>query len=64
MEIKKPKKSHEILIGKRDLHIKDLVDIARNGAKIRLTRVAESRIRRARTLIEKWVQEGKVIYGK
>lgn len=63
METKKHEKHHEILIGKRDLRIKDLVDIARNGAKIRLAKVAETRIRRARTLIEKWVQEGKVIYG-
>lgn len=53
----------EILIGERELDIKDIVDIARNGSKIRLGRVAEDRIRSARKLIEKWVQEGAVIYG-
>jgi len=53
----------EILIGIRDLTIEDLVEISRKGARIGFSKEAEERIQKARALIERWVDEGKVIYG-
>ena len=53
----------DILIGDRNLAVDDLVAVARKGAAIRLSRRAEKRIRDAGALIEKWVGDGKVIYG-
>ena len=41
----------------------DLIAIARQGAKVRLTKKAEKNIINCRKLIEKWVKEGKTIYG-
>jgi len=43
--------------------LNDLVDIARNGAGVTITSDSEERILRARTLIERWVEEEKTIYG-
>ncbi len=53
----------EILLGIDGMSLENLVAIAREGAKVRLTRESEERLLNARNLIEKWVQEERVIYG-
>lgn len=53
----------EILLGMDGMSLEDLVAIAREGAKVRLTRESEGRLLNARKLIEKWVQEERAIYG-
>ncbi len=53
----------EILLGMDGMSLEDLVAIAREGAKVRLTRESEERLLNARKLIEKWVQEERAIYG-
>lgn len=53
----------EILLGRYDLTIDDIVSIARHGIRAVLSREAEDRIHRARSLIERWVQEQRIIYG-
>ena len=63
MKTKRRPEAKEILIGKDDLCVGDLVRIARHSAKVRLAKTAKDRIYRARALIEKWVQEGTIIYG-
>ncbi|MBW1695360.1 MAG: histidine ammonia-lyase [Deltaproteobacteria bacterium] len=45
------------------LTIEDLVAIAREGAGVRLSKRAEKNITDCRRTIEKWVKEGKIIYG-
>ncbi|HUT71914.1 MAG TPA: histidine ammonia-lyase [Desulfatiglandales bacterium] len=52
-----------IVLGMDGMTLDDLVAIAREGARVRLAKDSEERIVRARRLIEKWVQEGKTIYG-
>lgn len=54
---------NEILLGIDCMSLEDLVSISREGSKVRLTRESEERIVASRKLIEKWVQEEKIIYG-
>ncbi len=53
----------DILLGFDNMTIEDLVAIARDGAGVQLTEASEKRIAKTRKLIEKLVQEEKVIYG-
>jgi histidine ammonia-lyase len=53
----------EIPLGVDGMTLEDLVAIAREGAETRLTKDAERRIVEARKLVEKWVEEGRAIYG-
>ncbi len=46
-----------------DMTLADVVAVARNDAGIRLSNAAGQRIRRARELVDRWVNEEKVIYG-
>jgi histidine ammonia-lyase len=52
-----------ISLGIDGLTLEDLVDIARGGRNVKLTKDSEKRIRQARTLIDRWVAEEKTIYG-
>jgi len=52
-----------IAIGMEKMTIEDLVNIARHGAEVQLTQGSETRIANTRKLIEKWVDQGKSIYG-
>jgi histidine ammonia-lyase len=53
----------EVLLGVDGMTLEDLVAIAREGAGVRLKGESEERITSARKLVEKWVREGKTIYG-
>jgi histidine ammonia-lyase len=53
----------EIVLGIDGMSLEDLVAVARDGAGVRLAKESEERIVKARTLIEQWVQQGKIIYG-
>ena len=51
-----------ILDGDR-MSLDDLVAVARTGAEVRLAEIAEKRIVETRKLIDRWIQEERVIYG-
>ena len=53
----------EIVLGIDGMALQGLVAIAREGAKVRLSKESEERIINARKLIEKWVQEERTVYG-
>jgi histidine ammonia-lyase len=53
----------EIILGVDGMTVQDLVAIARKGARIRLSEESTGRIIRSRELVEKWLQEGRVVYG-
>ncbi len=53
----------EITFSRHKTTIAEIVDIARNNTRVRLSENARKRITRARTLVEKWVREEKTIYG-
>jgi histidine ammonia-lyase len=53
----------EIIIGKDQLKIEDLVGIARGRQTVVLSRESVSAVNKSRELVDKWVREGKVIYG-
>ena len=54
---------NKIFIGIDRMTLEDLIDIARNDYQVVLTKEAETSIKSARSLIEKWVKEEKIIYG-
>lgn len=53
----------EIVLGFSNMTLEDLVAVAREGAKVRLSEASEKMIVRARDLVERWVHEEKRIYG-
>jgi histidine ammonia-lyase len=55
--------TQEVLLGKYDLAIEDIVSIARHGARAVLSPEAEDRVHLARALIDKWVRDQRIIYG-
>ena len=52
-----------ITIGGKPLDIEALVAIARRGAPVQLDESARQRVTRARELVERWVHEGRAVYG-
>ena len=52
-----------ITIGYDGLTLADLVAVARDRRQVVLTEGSETRIRKARRLVEHWIAEGKTIYG-
>lgn len=53
----------KITLGATGMTLQDLVDIARNDIGVELAEQARQRIIAARRLIDRWVQEGRVMYG-
>lgn len=53
----------EIVLDRDGMTLEDLVLVARGGAGVRLAQASVERIIKARRLVEKWVQEGRTIYG-
>jgi len=53
----------EIQLGMDKIALEDLIAITREGAKVELTKESAKRIIDTRKLVEKWVQEEKIIYG-
>lgn len=53
----------EITLGSEGMTLEDLVVIARKEARVRLAEQAVKMILAARKLVDKWVKEGKVVYG-
>ncbi|MDB4444380.1 histidine ammonia-lyase [bacterium] len=53
----------EVILSSDGMTLDDLVAIARQGADVHLAKGSEKRIVEAQKLVEKWVQEGRTIYG-
>ena len=53
----------QIFLNGKDFLLEDLIEIARNNIGIKISPNAESRINKARNLIDKWVKGGERIYG-
>ncbi len=52
-----------LTLDKSDLTIDDIVAVARDAQSVSLTSEGETRLKKARDLIARWVAENKVIYG-
>ena len=52
-----------ITLGVDGMTLEDLVAIAREAVRVRLAEESEERITRSRELVERWLLEGRVIYG-
>jgi histidine ammonia-lyase len=53
----------EIVLSPDGMTLGDLVAVAREKAPVRLSDLSRAKIHEARELVEKWVREGKVVYG-
>ena len=53
----------EIIIGIDQMSLEDLVAIARKGARVRLAKKSEKALLSTRKLVEKWVEQERIIYG-
>ncbi len=53
----------EVVLGFDGMTLGDLVSIAREHARVRVSDDSIHRIKESRRLIERWVEEGRVIYG-
>jgi len=49
--------------GMEDMSIDDLVDVARGRKPVELTAEAEEKIKASRRLVDKWVTDGRTVYG-
>ncbi len=54
---------NDILLGYDGMTLEDLIAIARHGVKVQLSETSETRIAKARELIDQWVKEERTIYG-
>lgn len=54
---------NEIIIDGNSLTIEDVVMVARKGYKVRISEEAEKKVVKARNLVDKFVEEGRVEYG-
>jgi len=52
-----------VSVGLKKMKLAHLVAIARQGAGVRLTDTARRLVRKSRSLVDQWVQQGKTIYG-
>jgi histidine ammonia-lyase len=52
-----------ITLGSKDMSLLDLVAIARQGARVRLSKKSKERLLSTRKLVEQWVEQGRTIYG-
>jgi histidine ammonia-lyase len=53
----------EVVLGFDGMTLKELVAISRDGARVCLSRDSEERVSRSRALVERWLEERKIIYG-
>jgi len=53
----------QVVLGIDGLTLEQLVTVARQGAKVKISSDAAKRISAARKLVEQWIRQGKTIYG-
>jgi histidine ammonia-lyase len=53
----------EIILGMDGMTLEDLAAIAREGAAVRLSTESELSITKSRRLVERWLREGRILYG-
>ncbi|MEG0069509.1 MAG: histidine ammonia-lyase [Cetobacterium sp.] len=53
----------ELLMGNKRLSLEDLINVTRRGYKVEISKEAKAKVAKARELVERYVNEGKVSYG-
>ncbi|EYE88076.1 histidine ammonia-lyase [Fervidicella metallireducens AeB] len=53
----------KVVINGYDLRIEDVVNVARHGYEVEISEEAKEKIVKARNLVDKFVNDGKVVYG-
>ncbi len=54
---------NKVILDGLSLNLQDVVDVARNGFKVELDPKAVVRVNESRAIVDKFVDEGKVVYG-
>jgi histidine ammonia-lyase len=52
-----------VILGDGPLSVESLVAIARQGARAEIAPAARTRVAKSRALVERWVREGRAVYG-
>ena len=53
----------ELVLGSKNITLEDLINVTRKGYKVSISEEAYEKIDKARALVDKYVEEGKVSYG-
>ena len=53
----------ELVLGNKKITLEDLINVTRRGYKVKISDEAYEKIDKARKLVDKYVEEGKVSYG-
>nr|WP_307775332.1 histidine ammonia-lyase [uncultured Cetobacterium sp.] len=53
----------KLLLGNERLNLEDLINVTRNGYEIQVSEEAKKRVKKARELVERYVEEERVSYG-
>ena len=53
----------ELVLGNKKITLDDLINVTRKGYKVKISDEAYEKIDKARKLVDKYVEEGKVSYG-
>ena len=56
-------RAHAVVLGRAPLTIPEVVAVAREGARVRLSPAAVERVRAARAVVERITEEGRTVYG-
>lgn len=53
----------ELILGSSKMKLEDLIAVTRYGCKLKISEEAREKVRKARELVEKYVDEGRISYG-
>ncbi|WP_242960965.1 HAL/PAL/TAL family ammonia-lyase [Clostridium peptidivorans] len=56
------KNMNKVVLGNK-INIEEFVAVARFGAKVEFSEVYYEKVKKSRNLVEKWIEEGRVMYG-
>lgn len=61
--LNKTERAENILVLGDAITLNDFIAVARHGVQVEFSEAYRSRVKRSRTLVERWIREGRVMYG-
>ncbi len=63
MSLIKAREDSDTLILGTPICMADFMTVARHGARVEFSNVYQARVQKSRALVERWIQEGRIMYG-